>query len=53
MKKKKKTTILKCPKCGCSLWYRPDGSILCEVCMYLMDKEGNPWIDKTSTKSVN
>lgn|GEM_PF-3132452 len=36
----KKMTISKCPKCGSGcLMYKPDGSILCTVCMTKMDKE--------------
>jgi len=39
---KKKKTLTKCPKCGSGcLWYKPDGFIVCMVCMNLYDKEGN------------
>lgn len=39
--KKGKETISRCPKCGSGcLWHKPDGAILCTVCMTVMDKEG-------------
>jgi len=32
--------ISKCPKCGSvCLWHKPDGSVLCTVCMTLINKE--------------
>jgi ribosomal protein S27E len=42
MKKKETKTMLKCPDCGSGcIWYKPDGTVLCAVCMALMDKSGN------------
>jgi uncharacterized Zn finger protein (UPF0148 family) len=33
--------ITNCSKCGSGcLWYKPDGSVLCTVCMTLYNKEG-------------
>ena len=49
-----KQTISKCPKCGSGcLWYKPDGTVLCTVCMKLMDKEGNQCTSSKSNKSGN
>ena len=34
--------ISKCPGCGSGcLWFKPDGSVLCQVCMKKYTKEGN------------
>jgi uncharacterized Zn finger protein (UPF0148 family) len=39
MKKKKPISI--CPNCKSTcLWHKPDGTVLCTVCLTLMDKEG-------------
>jgi hypothetical protein len=35
-----KKVITKCQKCGSvCLWHKPDGSVLCMVCMTLHNKE--------------
>ena len=34
MATKRKAAITECPKCGSAcLWYKPDGSVLCTICM--------------------
>jgi uncharacterized Zn finger protein (UPF0148 family) len=50
----KKKIVSKCPKCesGC-LWYKPDGSILCTVCMTKVKEKENNHGDGKTVKAQN
>ena len=50
----KKKTISKCPRCGSGcLWYKPDGSILCTVCMTVIQEQENNHGDSKTVKTQN
>ena len=49
---RKKKPISNCPKCkSVCLWFKPDKTILCQVCMILMDEEGKPCLNQTPKES--
>ena len=51
---KKKKSITNCPKCkSVALWFKQDKSILCQVCMTLLDEEGKPCVKQALSESGN
>ena len=50
----KKKTVSICPKCGSGcLWYKPDGAILCTVCMTVVQEKENNHGDSETVKTQN
>ncbi len=48
---KKQSILRNCPSCGSTcLSYKPDGTILCTICMRLWDKAGNLLTDLRAEK---